>query len=50
MGLRERRIIKAFQNELYPEIEKEIFAAANFEVLISIAWDTFTRRSFFTFI
>ncbi|PKH49412.1 hypothetical protein CXF68_01350 [Tenacibaculum sp. Bg11-29] len=46
MGLREKRIIKAFQNELYPKIEEQIFKAANFDVLISIAWDTLQEDRF----
>lgn len=46
MGLKERRIIKAFQTEQYPALEAEINKAAGFEVPMDIKWDTLMEDRF----
>ena len=40
MGLKEKRIIKAFENDLYPALETEIYGAAGYTVVMDIMWDT----------
>jgi hypothetical protein len=40
LGLAERRALKEYQEKTYPELQKQIHAAAGFEVPIEIAWET----------
>jgi hypothetical protein len=40
MGLAERRALKAFQDERYPELKQEIDTAAHKNVLIEVDWDS----------
>ncbi len=40
MGLAERRAIKAFQDTNYPELEKQIHAAAGTPIPIEVDWAT----------
>jgi hypothetical protein len=42
MGLEERRAMKKFETELYPELKKQIDDAAGFEVPVEIRWDKLT--------
>ena len=46
MGLKEKRIIKAFQNDLFPALETEINAAAGYTVPLNISWDTLMEDRF----
>ncbi|WP_198146886.1 DUF6882 domain-containing protein [Maribacter thermophilus] len=46
MGLKEKRIIKAFQNDQYPALEAEINKAAGYEVPMDIKWDTLMEDRF----
>ncbi|SIS47480.1 hypothetical protein SAMN05421766_102135 [Zobellia uliginosa] len=46
MGLKEKRIIKAFQNDLYPALEAEINKAAGYVVPMDIKWDTLMEDRF----
>ncbi|WP_405397588.1 DUF6882 domain-containing protein [Maribacter sp. Asnod2-G09] len=46
MGLKEKRIIKAFENDLYPALEADIYAAAGYNVAIEIQWDTLQEDRF----
>ncbi|WP_405415226.1 DUF6882 domain-containing protein [Maribacter sp. Asnod1-A12] len=46
MGLKEKRIIKAFENDLYPALEADIYAAAGHNVAIEIQWDTLQEDRF----
>ena len=46
MGLKEKRIIKAFENDLYPALEADINAAAGYNVAIEIQWDTLQEDRF----
>lgn len=39
MGLKERRVVKNFQDTKFPEIRKRIEGAAGFEVEMDIDWD-----------
>ncbi len=40
MGLAERRAIKAFQDTNYPELEKQIHAAAGTPIPVEVDWST----------
>jgi hypothetical protein len=42
MGLAERRAVKAFQDNKYPKLKTDIDAAAGFDVVITVDWDTIT--------
>ena len=46
MGLKEKRIIKAFENDLYPALETEIYGAAGYTVAMDIMWDTLMEDRF----
>ncbi|WP_209435181.1 DUF6882 domain-containing protein [Maribacter forsetii] len=46
MGLKEKRIIKAFENDLYPALEADIYAAAGHNIAIEIQWDTLQEDRF----
>jgi hypothetical protein len=46
MGLKEKRIIKAFQNDLFPALKAEINSAAGYNVPLSISWDTLMEDRF----
>ena len=46
MGLKEKRIIKAFQTEHYPALEAEINEAAGYAVPMDIKWDTLMENRF----
>lgn len=43
MGLEERRKLKTFQDEQYPELKAEIDEAATFEVDIDVDWDSISE-------
>ncbi len=40
MGLVERRAAKEFETKQFPQLKKEVDAAAGFEVLLEVRWDT----------
>ncbi|QXP71106.1 hypothetical protein H0I29_03150 [Polaribacter sp. R2A056_3_33] len=46
MGLKEKRIIQAFQKELFPALETEINTAAGFTVPLNISWNTLMEDRF----
>ncbi len=46
MGLKEKRIIKAFQNDVFPSLETQINAAAGYAVPLDILWDTLMESRF----
>ncbi|WP_198519797.1 DUF6882 domain-containing protein [Polaribacter sp. ALD11] len=46
MGLKEKRIIQAFQNDLFPALETEINTAAGYTVPLSISWNTLMEDRF----
>ena len=46
MGLKEKRIIKAFQNDVFPALETQINAAAGYAVPLDILWDTLMESRF----
>lgn len=46
MGLKEKRIIKAFQNDVFPALETQINAAAGYAVPLDILWDTLIENRF----
>ncbi|MBD0777429.1 hypothetical protein HPE56_06465 [Maribacter sp. ANRC-HE7] len=46
MGLKEKRIIKAFQNDLFPALETKINEAAGYAVPLDISWDTLMENRF----
>ncbi|WP_218598302.1 DUF6882 domain-containing protein [Polaribacter sp. NJDZ03] len=46
MGLKEKRIIQAFQKELFPALETEINTAAGFSVPLNISWNTLMEDRF----
>ncbi|MBD1262096.1 hypothetical protein HZY62_15955 [Maribacter polysiphoniae] len=46
MGLKEKRIIKAFQNDLFPALETQINEAAGYAVPLDILWDTLMENRF----
>ena len=46
MGLKEKRIIQAFQNDLFPALETEINTAAGYTVPLNISWDTLMEDRF----
>ncbi|WP_343330427.1 DUF6882 domain-containing protein [Polaribacter staleyi] len=46
MGLKEKRIIQAFQKELFPALETEINKAAGFAVPLDISWNTLMEDRF----
>ncbi|WP_341221911.1 DUF6882 domain-containing protein [Polaribacter atrinae] len=46
MGLKEKRIIQAFQKELFPALETEINKAAGFAVPLEISWNTLMEDRF----
>ncbi|PQJ69638.1 DUF6882 domain-containing protein [Polaribacter butkevichii] len=46
MGLKEKRIIQAFQKELFPALETEINTAAGFAVPLDISWNTLMEDRF----
>ena len=44
MGLAERRAATDFETQIYPELKKQIDAAAGFEVPVEVRWDTMMRQ------
>ncbi|WP_199270278.1 hypothetical protein [Algibacter sp. L3A6] len=46
MGLKEKRIIQAFQNDLFPALETEINTAAGYTVPLNISWNTLMEDRF----
>lgn len=46
MGLKEKRIIQAFQNDLFPALEADINTAAGFTVPLNISWNTLMEDRF----
>lgn len=46
MGLKEKRIIQAFQKNLFPALETHINTAAGYTVPLNIAWDTLMENRF----
>ncbi len=46
MGLAERRAAKAFQDNKFPALKKEIDAAAGFEVTMEISWDSLAKEDY----
>lgn len=40
MGLAERRAAKEFEDKFYPELKKQVLAAAKADVPIDVKWDT----------
>ncbi|WP_075602433.1 DUF6882 domain-containing protein [Saccharicrinis aurantiacus] len=46
MGLKERRAIKAFQEEQYPELEEQIKQFAGFDLPLEIQWETMVEDRF----
>ncbi len=40
MGLAERRAVKAYQEERYPLLQKQVWEAAKAEIPIEVKWDT----------
>ncbi|ADV50490.1 hypothetical protein Celal_3219 [Cellulophaga algicola DSM 14237] len=46
MGLKERRIIQAFQNDLFPALETEINTVAGYTIPLSISWNTLIEDRF----
>jgi len=45
MGLAERRAIKAFQDEQYPELKKAIDKIVGFDVKIDVQWDSLAEEN-----
>lgn len=43
LGLAERRALKAYQDGKYPELLKEIRAAAGFELEVEVVWETIAK-------
>ena len=46
MGLKEKRIIQAFQKEVFPQLETEINRAAGYTVPLQIEWNTLMEDRF----
>ncbi|GAA4234722.1 hypothetical protein GCM10022291_14820 [Postechiella marina] len=46
MGLKEKRIIQAFQNDLFPALQSDINTAAGYNVPLSISWNTLMEDRF----
>ncbi|MEP0480406.1 MAG: DUF6882 domain-containing protein, partial [Nonlabens sp.] len=46
MGLKEKRIIQAFQNDVFPALETEINKAAGYTVPLEISWNTLMEDRF----
>lgn len=46
MGLKEKRIIQAFQNDVFPGLETEINRAAGYTVPLEISWNTLMEDRF----
>ena len=44
MGLAERRAIKDFQDNRYPELKKQIDGAAGFDVAVEVKWETLAKE------
>ncbi|NVJ01678.1 hypothetical protein HV824_26655 [Myxococcus sp. AM009] len=43
MGLAERRIVKDFETNIFPDLKKQIDEAAGFDVPVEVKWDTLTK-------
>jgi hypothetical protein len=46
MGLKERRRIEEFKQKRFPELKKEIDAAAGFDVPMDVRWDTLAAEGY----
>jgi hypothetical protein len=46
MGLAERRAVKAFQDNKFPKLKQEIDAAAGFDVVMEVQWDTLATEGY----
>lgn len=44
MGLAERRAAKEFETHRFPQLKKDIDAAAGFEVPVTVHWDTLAKE------
>ena len=44
MGLAERRVVKAFQDETYPALAKQVETAAGKEIDMEVKWDTLAEE------
>ncbi len=45
MSLAEKRAIKSFQENIYPDLEKKILDAAGYDLEIEVNWDTLGKFS-----
>ncbi len=46
MGLKERRAVKAFQEEIFPKVKEQINKEAGFDLQMNILWDTMVEDKF----